>query len=66
MRLRRRPPPVHVDLSETPESRAKKAAEAEWARVNAHVQEHRRLRQENNFGPRFAAAFRLHERTDGS
>lgn len=61
MRLwRRRPRHVHVDLSETPESKAKKRAEAQWAEVHAFVKEQRELRLRNHFAERMQHAFREH------
>lgn len=54
---RGRPRHVRVDLAESAESKAKKAAEADWEKVRAHVAEHRKLRDENHFGERFRAAF---------
>ena len=60
----RKPNEVRVDLSETPESKALKRAEEDWPRVHAFARENRELRERNEFGERFAAAFRLAEQED--
>ena len=36
---------------------ARKEAESRWPEVHAVVEAHRRVREENHFGPRLAAAF---------
>jgi hypothetical protein len=55
---RRRDRRIHVDLTVGHEAAAaRKEAESRWPEVRAVVEAHRRVREENHFGPRLAAAF---------